>query len=318
MYWRDNSPNESGFKIERQDSDDEWTEIGTTGPNVGHFTSSAIKPCGALFRVRAFNQTGFSGYTEARAGRPRSASLGGGCIFAVPSQQEDLLPSIFISRPVDGGSFKAGTNIQIKAEVFDEDGNGTIAKVEFFDGANKIGESDQAPYTITWADVTAGTHSLTATATDTAGLSTTSSPISITVLPVASGDMLISEFRFRGASAQLDEFVELYNNTDFTISVSTTDGSNGGALVSSDGSVRFTIPNGTVIRARGNYLGVNSSAYSLGSYALGDAEWSTDIADGAGIALFKTANPTNFTVDNRLDAVGFSAGREQDSSRAEV
>src|SRR5204863_2708118 len=86
------------------------------------------------------------------------------------------------------------------------------------------------------------------------------------------------------------------------------------ALAASSGGIRFTIPNGTVIPARGHYLGVNSVAYSLASYpagsgttATGDATYTTEIPDNAGIALFNTANPANFTLANRLDAVGSTA-----------
>ncbi|MDQ3473189.1 MAG: Ig-like domain-containing protein, partial [Acidobacteriota bacterium] len=81
------------------------------------------------------------------------------------------------------------------------------------------------------------------------------------------GSVLISEFRLRGpgpvgtspepngtiAQAATDEFVEIYNNTNAAIVVSTTDGSSGWSLVASDGVARFTIPNGTVIPARGHY-----------------------------------------------------------------
>jgi hypothetical protein len=49
---------------------------------------------------------------------------------------------------------------------------------------------------------------------------------------------------------------------------------------------------------------VNSIAYSWGSYATGDASFTLDIPDNAGIALFATATPANFTLANRLDAVG--------------
>src|SRR5207249_1140568 len=73
----------------------------------------------------------------------------------------------------------------------------------------------------------------------------------------------------------------------------------------------FVIPNGTVIPAHGHYLGVNSVGYSLAAYpagngtsATGDATYTTDIPDNAGIALFKSATPANFTLANRLDAVG--------------
>jgi hypothetical protein len=93
--------------------------------------------------------------------------------------------------------------------------------------------------------------------------------------------------------------------------VETADGSAGYSLVASDGTARFTIPAGTVIPAKGHYLGVNSVAYSLASYpagngttATGDATYTTDIPDNAGIALFATATPANFTLANRIDAVG--------------
>ena len=130
------------------------------------------------------------------------------------------------------------------------------------------------------------------------------------------GSVLISEFRFRGSNGSLDEFIELYNNTNSDIIVSTTDGSDGWALVASDGAIRQVIPNNKVIKARSHYLCVNSTdpgGYSLGpnqanssTAVAGDIAYTTEIADNTGIALFRTANPANFTTANRLDAVGFS------------
>ncbi|HWS88513.1 MAG TPA: lamin tail domain-containing protein [Pyrinomonadaceae bacterium] len=85
--------------------------------------------------------------------------------------------------------------------------------------------------------------------------------------------LIISEFRLRGPGADgvvpsaddaSDEFVEIYNNGNSDVTVNSYDGSAGFALVASDGVTRFTIPNGTVIPARGHYLGVNSVGYSLG------------------------------------------------------
>src|SRR5687767_15557835 len=77
------------------------------------------------------------------------------------------------------------------------------------------------------------------------------------------GQVLISEFRLRGPNGVNDEFVEIYNNTVSNLTVATLDGSAGWALVASDGLRRFVIPNGTIIPARGHYLGVNSVGYSL-------------------------------------------------------
>lgn len=123
--------------------------------------------------------------------------------------------------------------------------------------------------------------------------------------------LIISEFRLRGPNGANDEFVEIYNNGNSGINVGTTDGSTGYALAASDGTTRFIIPNGTIIPAKGHYLAVNNIGYSLSAYpagngtlAIGDDAFSTNIPDNAGIALFKTANPANFNLANRLDAVG--------------
>ncbi|HEY0728777.1 MAG TPA: lamin tail domain-containing protein, partial [Pyrinomonadaceae bacterium] len=132
------------------------------------------------------------------------------------------------------------------------------------------------------------------------------------------GDILISEFRLRGPGGAADEFIEIYNNTDTPIAVSTTDNSSGWAIAASDGVIRFVIPNGTIIPARGHFLGVNSIGYSLSSYpsgndgvepafADGDATYTTDIPDNAGIAIFRTADTANFSTSTRLDAVGSTA-----------
>jgi len=126
--------------------------------------------------------------------------------------------------------------------------------------------------------------------------------------------LIISELRLRGPAGALDEFVEVYNNSDSDVTVNAFDGSAGFAVAASDGVARFTIPNGTVIPARGHYLGVNSVNYTLASYpagngttATGDATFTTDIPDNVGVALFNTANAASFTLANRLDAAGSSS-----------
>jgi hypothetical protein len=137
----------------------------------------------------------------------------------------------------------------------------------------------------------------------------------------ASASLIISEFRLRGAAGPKDEFVEIYNNTGENVTACTTDTSGGWTLAArtaagASASPVFTIPNGTVIPARGHYLAVNASptgGYSLSSHpagngttATGDITYTSDIEDNSGLALFKTANPENFTAANRLDAAGFA------------
>jgi len=133
--------------------------------------------------------------------------------------------------------------------------------------------------------------------------------IALSANQTAQAQLIISEFRVRGPNGLNDEFIELYNNSgaDHTVA----GGGTGYAVAASNGVARCVIPNGTVIPNRGHYLCVNSIGYSLASYpagngttATGDATYTTDIPDNAGIAIFNTSVAANFNLANRLDAVG--------------
>jgi subtilisin-like proprotein convertase family protein len=118
------------------------------------------------------------------------------------------------------------------------------------------------------------------------------------------GQLVISEFRVRGPSGANDEFIEVYNKTAAAQTVADSGAGTGYAVAASDGVARCVIPNGTVIPAGGHYLCTNSVAYSLAGNATGNATYTTDIPDNAGIALFNTSVAANFNAANRLDAVG--------------
>src|SRR5262245_7579912 len=130
----------------------------------------------------------------------------------------------------------------------------------------------------------------------------------------AAGSLIISEFRLYGIDGENDEYVEIYNDSSAPHTVTASSGS-GYAIAASDGVVRCTIPNGTVIPARGHWLCVNSVAYSLATYpsgngttATGDATYTVDIPDNAGIALFNNnLGGANFAIPTRFDAVGSSS-----------
>ena len=125
------------------------------------------------------------------------------------------------------------------------------------------------------------------------------------------GQLVISEFRVRGPNGANDEFIEIFNNSGADHTVDALSGS-GYGVAASDGTTRCSIPNGTVIPNRGHYLCVNSVGYSLASYpagngttATGDATYTTDIPDNAGIALFNNnSGGGSYVLANRLDAVG--------------
>lgn len=79
----------------------------------------------------------------------------------------NTLPNISITSPVSGNTFTAPASITINATAADADG--AIAKVEFFNGAAKLGEDLTSPYTFAWLNVTGGTYTIKAVATDDRG-----------------------------------------------------------------------------------------------------------------------------------------------------
>ena len=83
-------------------------------------------------------------------------------------------------------SLVLGQPLALSAAVADSDG--TVAKVEFFNGSAKLGEDTAGPvYQLSWTPPAAGTYSLTAVATDNAGARTTSAAVAVAVAapPVA-------------------------------------------------------------------------------------------------------------------------------------
>jgi uncharacterized repeat protein (TIGR02059 family) len=88
-------------------------------------------------------------------------------------------PVISISSPINGSSFRSPATITITANASDI--NGTISKVEFFNGSIKLGERTTTPYSFVWKNVPRGTYSITAMAIDNLNSKTVSTPVSVTV-----------------------------------------------------------------------------------------------------------------------------------------
>ncbi len=128
----------------------------------------------------------------------------------------------------------------------------------------------------------------------------------------APGTLVISEIRTSGPAGADDDFVELYNNTDSPLTITASDASGGygvfkkGADCDANPILIATIPNGTIIPARGHFLLVGS-AYSLGAYAIGDLTLSANINNDANVAVFNTADIGNLSSITAIDAVGFGS-----------
>jgi gliding motility-associated-like protein len=160
--------------------------------------ATATDPDGTIARVEFFNGSTKLGeditlpYTfsitnalagsysiTARATDNSGASTTSQIIIFTVTSPTNALPSVTITAPANNASFTAGTAISITVNALDSDG--TISKVEFFNGSSKLGEDTTSPYTFTITNAQAGPYSISAWATDNGGASATSQTITFTV-----------------------------------------------------------------------------------------------------------------------------------------
>jgi autotransporter-associated beta strand protein len=88
--------------------------------------------------------------------------------------------SVDITNPPIAASFTQGANVPIQAVV--NNAANPVAQVVFYQNrTNLLGMDTNSPYAITWSNAPLGNWSLTAVATDSAGLSVTSSYVDISV-----------------------------------------------------------------------------------------------------------------------------------------
>ncbi len=90
-------------------------------------------------------------------------------------------PTVTISSPLSNAAFTSPALVVINATA--NDAEGTVTKVEFFQGTSKLGEDTNRDngWSFSWANVSTGNYSLTARATDNENASITSSPVNIIV-----------------------------------------------------------------------------------------------------------------------------------------
>lgn len=106
-----------------------------------------------------------------------TASANGGQASAVVNVNAPA--SVSLTAPAASRVFQAPATITITAAAADPDG--TVVRVDFFEGATLIGTVLTPPYSFTWTNVPLGSYSLTAVATDNQGASTTSSAVTVRV-----------------------------------------------------------------------------------------------------------------------------------------
>ncbi len=107
-------------------------------------------------------------------------------------------PTCSITWPLNNIKIPENSALTIYADA--EGDGGTITKVEFFEGVNKLGEDTSSPYSFTWTTIPEGNYVLSAKATDSYGLSSDSSDVSL----VAAGSFILEPVRYEAENAVSD------------------------------------------------------------------------------------------------------------------
>jgi hypothetical protein len=144
---------------------------GSSGPTNGIYSLSyRAASNGQVLRLRYTIQTDYNSPNGNISLEAVTLANGG---------DTNLPPTVNITSPLNGTVFNVSDNISITASGSDADGS--ISKVEFFQGATKLGERTANPYTIIWNSAPGGAYSLSAVATDNQNVASTSTPIIIQV-----------------------------------------------------------------------------------------------------------------------------------------
>lgn len=89
------------------------------------------------------------------------------------------VPTVSLTSPANNSSFVAPATVELAATASEPDQ--TITRVDFLANGEVVGSDTTSPYAFTWSDVAAGGYTLTARATDSAGASADSVPVTILV-----------------------------------------------------------------------------------------------------------------------------------------
>jgi hypothetical protein len=157
----------SSTKVAYTDSDGTYTLVGLA---AGSYTVSAAR------ENYSFSPFGFSNPVTvgpSRTGIDFSGSGGGGGGGTVT-----------LSSPANGATYTAPANVFLSASATASSGQSVI-KVEFYQGATKLGEDASSPYSYTWSGAPAGSYTLTARSSDSGGNMATSAPVAISINPAA-------------------------------------------------------------------------------------------------------------------------------------
>ncbi len=159
---------------------------------AGDFTFTKAIATGVVTSFYFTYQFGAGGPEHNTVNNPDSYTVGTVCSGGGPNNSP---PTVSLTSPTATSTFTAPATINIAAAAADTDG--TVTKVEFYQGSTKLGEDLTVPYAYAWTGVATGTYILTAVATDNSGTTTTSAPVTVQVRSTDGSCAVTPEYSYR-------------------------------------------------------------------------------------------------------------------------
>ncbi len=94
----------------------------------------------------------------------------------------NFLPAVALTSPSQNTALLSPPSVQLAAVA--SDAYGAVTNVQFLRNGSPLGSDTTPPYQFTWNNPPGGIHILTAIATDNLGATKTSSPITLTIVPI--------------------------------------------------------------------------------------------------------------------------------------
>ena len=117
--------------------------------------------------------------TDTKGGVTLSSAI---VIQVTSTTNPNVAPTVSLTSPANNASYNAPASIAIAANAADSDGS--ITRVEFYNGSQKLGEDVSSPYAYTWTNVAAGNYTISAKAYDNTGAVTTAGSVAVKVVTV--------------------------------------------------------------------------------------------------------------------------------------
>jgi len=210
---------------------------------------------------------------------PNTTSLVGGGV--------NTAPVVTITAPAGGSNFTQGASVAFTGTASDaEDGSLTASLSWSSDLDGSIGSGGS----FSTSSLSVGTHSITASVTDSGGLSD-SDNISVTIDPPASGGVILSEVFYDAVSGDDDlEWVEIYNSSGSGVNLATWCIGNGGSdYTTSKVQLAGTIPAGATWVIGGTLSNSSNWSPSLDQSINFNPDFQNSGTAGDGVALFDVA-----------------------------